>query len=123
MFHVLHIYIHIYIYKVSLSIKQNVTSLYTKMKLGMYGIYHVKRCHSSNLNEQVLKGTVRQKPRWVKSGINRWLFLYCLAADILIFNFKRHYSLKSIKLASAFNDHKNKLGRINVASAADSLYW
>jgi hypothetical protein len=53
-----------------------------------------------------LKGTVRRKPRWVKSGINRKLFLYRLAADILNFDLKEHYSLKSIKPVSAFNDHK-----------------
>ncbi len=45
--------------------------------------------------------------RWVKSGINRWLFLYCLAADIYKFYLKGQYSLKSIKPVSAFNDHKN----------------
>ncbi len=36
---------------------------------------------------------------------------------------KGQYSLKSIKLVSAFNDRKNQLCRINVASAANSLYW
>jgi hypothetical protein len=69
-----------------------------------------------------VKGTIRRKLRWVKSDINRKLFLYCLAADIFNFYLKRQYSLKSIKPVSAFNDHKNKLCTINVASAANSLY-
>ncbi len=43
-----------------------------------------------------IKGTIRRKPRWVKSGINRKLFLYCLAADICKFYLKGQYSLKSI---------------------------
>jgi hypothetical protein len=53
------------------------------------------------------KGTVRRKTRWVKSGINLWLFLYCFAADIYKFYLKGQYYLISIKLVSAFNDHKN----------------
>jgi hypothetical protein len=53
------------------------------------------------------KVTVGRKPRWVKIGINRKLFLYCLAADIYNFYLKGHYSLKYIKPVSAFNDHKN----------------
>jgi hypothetical protein len=61
----------------------------------------------STRSERQFKGTVRRKPRWVKSGLNRWLFLYCLAADIFNFYLKGHYSLKSIKPVSAFNDHKN----------------
>ncbi len=52
-------------------------------------------------------GTVLLKPRWVKSGFNRLLFLYCLAADIYKFYLKGQYSLKSIKPVSAFNDHKH----------------
>jgi hypothetical protein len=54
-----------------------------------------------------VKGTVRRKLRWVKSGINRKLFLYCLAADIFNFYLKGQYSVKSIKPVSAFNDYKN----------------
>ncbi len=33
----------------------------------------------------MFKGVVRRKPRWVKSGINRSLFLHCLAADVFLF--------------------------------------
>ncbi len=68
-----------------------------------------------------IKGTVRLKTRWFKSGINSYFFLYCLAADIFNFDLKGQYSLKSIKLVSAFNNHSNKLCKINVASAANSL--
>jgi hypothetical protein len=37
---------------------------------------------------QYLKGTVRRKLRWVKSGINQWLFNSYLAADVFFFKFK-----------------------------------
>ncbi len=47
------------------------------------------------------------KLRRVKSGINHKLFLHCLAADISNFYLKGQDSLKSIKLVSVFNDHKN----------------
>jgi hypothetical protein len=33
-------------------------------------------------------------------------FSFCLAADILNLDLKEHYSLKSIKPVSVFNDHK-----------------
>jgi hypothetical protein len=45
----------------------------------------------------VFKGTVQRKLRWVKNGINRKLFLYCLAANIFIFYLKRLSFLKYIK--------------------------
>jgi hypothetical protein len=63
-----------------------------------------------------LKGIVQRKLRWVK------IALYRLAADISYFHFKGHYSFKSIQPVSVFNDHKNYFCRINVASAANSLY-
>jgi hypothetical protein len=54
-----------------------------------------------------IKGTVRRKPRWVKSSINCLLFLYCLVADIFDLYLKGLYSLTSIKLVSVFDDHKD----------------
>jgi hypothetical protein len=54
-----------------------------------------------------IKGTVQRKPRGVKSSINCLLFLYCLAADNFNLYLKGHYSVKSIKLVSVFNDHKD----------------
>ncbi len=74
-------------------------SRYKKMIISFIG-------NSISVKEQYLKGTVRRKLRWVKSGINRKLFLYCLAADIFNFDLKGQYSLNSIKPVSAFNDHK-----------------
>ncbi len=59
------------------------------------------------VSQSVLKGTVRQKPRWGQKWYQLQLFLYCLAADICKFYLKGQYSLKSIKPVSGFNDHKN----------------
>ncbi len=57
---------------------------------------------------QQFKSIVRRKPKRVKnSGLIRQLFLRCLAANIFYFYLKGHYSLKSIKPGSAFNEHKN----------------
>jgi hypothetical protein len=61
------------------------------------------RCRAGNKNSSSLTvKIVRQKPRWVKIGINGKLFLHCLAADFLNFYLKRRYSLKSIKPVSEF---------------------
>ncbi len=62
--------------------------------------------HVTSTNHQ-LKGVVRRKQRWVKSGSNRQLLLYCLDADISSIHLKGHHSLKSITPVSVFNDHKN----------------
>jgi hypothetical protein len=41
-----------------------------------------------------IKYIVGRKLRWVMSGINCQLLLYCLGADILFLNLKEHHSLK-----------------------------
>jgi hypothetical protein len=49
----------------------------------------------------MLKGIVRLKLRWVKSGINQKL-IYChLPADVLFSNLKGHHPLNLIKSVSA----------------------
>ncbi len=63
-----------------------------------------------------------RKSRWVKSGINCQLFLHCSVPDVFYFYLKGHSFFESVKSVSAFNDHKNQLCRINVASAANSWY-
>ncbi len=47
-----------------------------------------------------LKGIVRQKLRWVKSGLNQELMDCHIAADVLFSNLKGHHPLNSIKLVS-----------------------
>jgi hypothetical protein len=47
----------------------------------------------------VVKGIVRRKLRWVKSGINQWLINCHIAADVLFSNLKGHYPLNLIKLS------------------------
>ncbi len=48
-----------------------------------------------------VKGIVRPKLRWVKSGINKQLIDCNLAIDVLFSNLKGHHPLNSIKPVSA----------------------
>jgi hypothetical protein len=52
-----------------------------------------------------IKGIVRGNLRWVISGINPQLLLFCLDAYIF-FYLKRHYPIKQRNPVLAFNDHK-----------------
>jgi hypothetical protein len=49
----------------------------------------------------LVKGIVRRKLRWVKSGINQLLIDCHLAADVLLSNLKGHHPLNLIKPVSA----------------------
>jgi hypothetical protein len=47
-----------------------------------------------------LKGVVRLKLRRVKSATNWLLFLYCLNAEIYLFNLMEHYPLNLVRQIS-----------------------
>jgi hypothetical protein len=66
-----------------------------------------------------LKGIVRRKLRWAMSGINRQLFFYCSVADTFLF--KGTSSFKVDKTSSTGKDYTNKLYRIFVVLAANSV--
>jgi hypothetical protein len=74
------------------------------------------------LSDYTFEGTVWSDENW---GGQKWY--QSLALSLLfshryfLFLFIGTLFLKSIKPVSAFNDHKNWLYRINVASAANSL--
>jgi hypothetical protein len=60
-----------------------------------------------NLMQEYLKRYCPTKIKVSQKCYQLLAFLYCLAADVLNFYLKGHYSLKSKKSVSAFNDHKN----------------
>jgi hypothetical protein len=68
------------------------------------------------VNGLPLKGIVRQKLRWVKSGINHSLFLHYLVADTFCFYLKGHYSLKSIKPVLALYSVTSSLCQVEFMS-------
>jgi hypothetical protein len=63
------------------------------------------------------------KPRWVKKWYQSLALSSLFSRWYFVFLFKGTLFFKSIKLVLKFNDNTNQLCRINVETAANSLYW